>query len=281
METEYEGIGYTDAINVKDIEEGLRNAGLSVRVFYKEETGSTNEDARELSKDIDIPVLVIANRQKQGRGRRGRDFFSPAGSGLYMSLAVPDASRLIKTVKVTAAAAVAVAQAVDEVVFNGEERSLIKWVNDIYVEEKKVCGILTEAFISPDDKEGGLIVIGIGINVYEPGAGFPQEIQKKAGYLLRAGECAEKGLRNRLAAEVIKQLSRYLHSPDDCLAVYRKKSNLIGCSVTINSFVPGDTRPAHAKVIGIDDEFGLMVEYEDGQKETLTSGEVSVVKTII
>ena len=281
METEYEDIGYTDAINVKDIEEGLRNAGLSVRVYYKEETGSTNEDARRLSETSDTPVLVIANMQKKGRGRRGRDFFSPAGSGLYMSLAIPDASGLIKTVKVTAAAAVAVARAVDETVFCGHERALIKWVNDIYIDEKKVCGILTEAFLSPDDKEAAYMVIGIGINVYEPGDGFPQDIQKKAGYLISAGESVKKGLRNRLAAEVIKQLFRYLYKPEECLAVYRKKSNLIGCRITINSFVPDDKRPAQAKVIGIDDECGLMVEYEDGQKETLTSGEVSVIKTII
>lgn len=281
METEYEGIGYNDAINVKDIEEGLRNAGLSVRVYYKEETGSTNEDARRLSETSDIPVLVIANMQKKGRGRRGRDFFSPAGSGLYMSLAIPDASGLIKTVKVTAAAAVAVARAVDETVFFGEERALIKWVNDIYIDEKKVCGILTEAFLSPDDKEAAYMVIGIGINVYEPGDGFPQDIQKKAGYLISAGESVKKGLRNRLAAEVIKQLFRYLYKPEECLAVYRKKSNLIGCRITINSFVPDDIRPTLAKVTGIDDECGLVVEYEDGQKETLTSGEVSVVKTII
>ena len=281
METEYEGIGYTDAINVKDIEEGLRNAGLSVRVYYKEETGSTNEDARRLSETSDSTVLVIANMQKKGRGRRGRDFFSPAGSGLYMSLAIPDASGLIKTVKVTAAAAVAVARAVDETVFCGQERALIKWVNDIYIDEKKVCGILTEAFLSPDDKEAAYMVIGIGINVYEPGDGFPQDIREKAGYLISAGESVKKGLRNRLATEVIKQLFRYLYAPGDCLAVYRKKSNLIGCGITINSFVPDDIRPARAKVTGIDDECGLMVEYEDGQKETLTSGEVSVVKTII
>ena len=182
METEYEGIGYTDAINVKDIEEGLRNAGLSVRVYYKEETGSTNEDARRLSETSDTPVLVIANMQKNGRGRRGRDFFSPAGSGLYMSLAIPDVSGLIKTVKVTAAAAVAMARAVDETVFCGQERALIKSVNDIYIDEKKVCGILTEAFLSPDDKEAAYMVIGIGINVYEPGDGFPQQFRR--GYVL-------------------------------------------------------------------------------------------------
>lgn len=267
----------TDTIDRVYIQEGLRNAGLSVRVVYKEETGSTNEDADILSSDCDVPVLVIANKQNKGRGRRGRDFFSPAGSGLYMSLALFGAAGLMKTVKVTAVAAVAVAQAIDKVVFDGTETSLIKWVNDIYVDERKVCGILSEALL-PGGGRDGRIVIGMGINVYEPDTGFPQEIVNKAGYLVGVGQKVRAGLRNELAAEIIRQLFYYMGSPKESLDIYRNKSCLTGCYVKINSFSPDDKMPCRAKVIGIDDDCGLLVEYEDGQKKTLTSGEVSVVR---
>ncbi|MBR4718689.1 MAG: biotin--[Lachnospiraceae bacterium] len=267
-----------DVINAVYIEEGLRTAGLPVCVTYKEETGSTNEDAGYLIKASKDPVLVIANMQNQGRGRRGRDFYSPKGTGLYMSLALNRAAELLKTVKVTAIAAVAVSQAIDNIVYNGRNASFIKWVNDIYIDEKKVCGILSEAFLSMEDEEQGYVVVGMGINVYEPGEGFPADIKKKAGYLIGAGQQVKTGLRNDLAVEVIRLFFHYMNAADESLAIYRRKSNLIGNYVKVNSFVPDDKASGYARVLGIDDECRLLIEYENGQKETLTSGEVSVVK---
>ena len=269
---------FSDPIDTEYIKEGLHKAGLPVCVVYKEETGSTNEDARLLASGSDIPILVIANKQNKGRGRRGRDFYSPVGTGLYMSIALGNAKELIKTVKMTAIAAVAVAQAIDNAVFSGAETSLIKWVNDIYVDERKVCGILSEAFLSPENGKDGCMVVGIGINVYEPAGGFPGDINMKAGYLIPAGQSVRKGLRNKLVLEVIKQLFYYMGLPEESLAEYRRRSNLTGSYVKVNSFVPGDEDKECVKVLGIDDEYGLIVEHENGQKMTLTSGEVSVVK---
>lgn len=268
-----------DVIDADYIEEGLHAAGLPVLVTYKEETGSTNEDADKLIRGSKGPILVIADMQKKGRGRRGRDFYSPKGTGLYMSLAIGDAAELMKTVKITAIAAVAVSTAIDIVVFGGRDTSLIKWVNDIYVDDRKVCGILSEAFLPMEDKERGHIVVGMGINVYEPAEGFPQGIENKAGYLIGSGQCIRTGLRNDLAVEVIRRFFHYMNAPDESLIIYRERSNLIGSHVCINSFVPGDAAPDKARVIGIDDECALIVEYEDGKKTTLTSGEVSVVKS--
>ena len=110
-------------------------------------------------------VLVIADKQNAGRGRRGRDFYSPPGTGLYMSLAMGNVQEVLKMAKVTAVAAVAVATAADETVFGGTDRTKIKWVNDIYLDEKKVCGILSEAFMPMEDEGDGCVVVGIGINV--------------------------------------------------------------------------------------------------------------------
>lgn len=278
MQTKVKAIEYNDAIDAKQIEEGLQRAGLSVRVVCKEETGSTNEDAAAAVKDSDKPVLVIADRQLKGRGRRGRDFYSPSGTGIYMSLALKNATELFRTVKVTATAAVAVAEAIDKAVFAGENTSLIKWVNDIYLGKRKVCGILSEAVIEPGTGECGYIVAGIGINVYEPSGGFPVDIENKAGYLIDAGQQAYTGLRNEIITEVIRLFFLYISDQDKMLDIYRAKSNLMGSLIKINSFVPEDRERRIAKVLGIDDDCGLVVEYENGIKETLTSGEVSVVK---
>ena len=277
-----------DIIDPSYIEGGLKDRGIGIRVFHKDETGSTNVDAVELLKESDVPVLVIADKQNAGRGRKGRDFYSPKGSGLYMSLAMRDAMTLMKTAKVTAVAAVAVSQAIDRVVFGGEERSLIKWVNDIYVDDKKVCGILSEAMISMEDEASGTVVVGIGINVYEPAGGFPDDISKRAGYLIgqydrgryAGGPGGGAAIRSDLAKEIISGFFHYLGKPEDSLRIYRDRSYLTDKYVTVNSFIPNDKRAGcRARVIGIDDECRLLIEYDDKSREALSSGEVSVLLT--
>jgi BirA family biotin operon repressor/biotin-[acetyl-CoA-carboxylase] ligase len=230
-----------DIINAVYIEDTLRDRGIDVRVVYKDETGSTNEDAVELLKESDRPVLVIADKQNKGRGRKGRDFYSPKGTGLYMSLAVRDALTLMKTAKVTAVAAVAVSEAIDSIVFKGQDRSLIKWVNDIYVDDRKVCGILSEAMISMEDGDGGVVVVGMGINVYEPVGGFPDDINMKAGYLIGREQKTDRQdamLRSDLAAQVIRKFFHYIDEPEESLRIYREKSNLIGKHILVNSLIP-------------------------------------------
>ncbi len=322
-----------DAIDAPYIERSLRESGLNVRVIFKEETGSTNEDARSALRDwvsaggsmgnsVDDSggdhtgdpagkqraVLVIADKQNAGRGRRGRDFYSPPGTGLYMSLAMGNVQDVLKTAKITAVAAVAVADAVDETVYEGSDRTGIKWVNDIYIGEKKVCGILSEAFLPMEDEGDGCVVVGIGINVYEPVGGFPDDIDNKAGALFpqhtqhsgNVNICSTEnrttitsvlgngqpdvltgsGLRSVLASRVIAGFFRYMASPELSLKKYREKSNLIGHEITINDFRNEQKgRPDKtARVIEIDDECRLVVEYPDGSREALSSGEVSVIK---
>ena len=337
-----------DAIDAPFIERSLRESGLNVRVIFKEETGSTNEDARSALRDwvsagdpvgnsenssmgnssddpADDParrqraVLVIADKQNAGRGRRGRDFYSPPGTGLYMSLAMGNVQEVLKMAKVTAVAAVAVATAADETVFGGTDRTKIKWVNDIYLDEKKVCGILSEAFLPMEDEEDGCVVVGIGINVYEPVGGFPYDIDNKAGALITIhasskapvdgsgsedrkvnGYVAEDrngnefsvadevtdnpgrtGLRSVLASRVIANFFKYMENPGLSLHKYREKSYLTGYAVMINDFrnEQKDEKNKTAKAVGIDDECRLVVEYPDGRREALSSGEVSVVKS--
>ncbi|MBR5407859.1 MAG: biotin--[Lachnospiraceae bacterium] len=292
---------HLDTIDPIYIENKLKSTVSGIRVIFKDETGSTNEDALSMLAEGSGPVLVIADKQLKGRGRRGRDFYSPKGTGLYLSLAMPGAKELMETGKVTATAAVAVATAIDEAVFSGISTSLIKWVNDIYLGDRKVCGILTEARLpvlseanddTKDDK--GCVVVGIGVNVYEPEGGFPEGIADKAGYLipldrvdemmgLRAQHVGERTdhafmLRSELAAGIVRNFFHYLNRQDESLKIYREKSNLIGSAVRINTFADPDIPQRIATVLGIDDDCGLIVEYEDGSREVLSSGEVSVIK---
>ena len=275
-----------DTIDPIYIENRLRSTVSGIRVVFKDETGSTNEDAMSMLTEGTGPVLVIADKQLKGRGRRGRDFYSPKGTGLYFSLAMPGAKELMETGKVTATAAVAVATAIDEAVFSGTSTSLIKWVNDIYLGGKKVCGILTEARLpvlseagndTKDDK--GCVVVGIGVNVYEPEGGFPEGIADKAGYLIPADKAGDSPmLRSGLAAGIVRNFFHYLNRQDESLKIYREKSNLIGSEVRINTFAAPDIPQRIATVLGIDDDCRLIVEYEDGSREVLSSGEVSVIK---
>ncbi len=270
-----------DVIDASYIEEELTKAGLDIKVIYKDETGSTNEDARKELRTCKGSVLVIADKQNTGRGRRGRDFYSPKGTGLYMSLAMHDLERFMGDVRVTAVAAVAVARAIDKVVFKGRKTSLIKWVNDIYIEERKVCGILTEAFTPMEDESDGCIVVGMGVNVYEPAGGFPADIKKKAGYLIKDGASGEGNarLRSDLAACVIREFFGCIDRQQDSVNEYRDRSCLIGSYVLVNLFRQDDRRSrTYARVMGIDDECRLLIEYEDGDRKALSSGEVSVVK---
>ena len=211
---------------------------------------------------------VIASEQTAGRGRMGRTFESPAGTGVYLSVLLRPALPAQQAVRLTTAAAVAACLAIEEC--TGSLAS-IKWVNDVYVNGKKTCGILTEASI--DLESGGLdwAVMGIGFNVYEPEGGFPPEIRNIAGAIT---EKRSRDLRSRMAASFLRhyydivetgQLKGY---PDE----YIKRSFVIG--KLINVLRSGTARPA--KALSIDEECRLLVEYEDGTQEALSSGEVSI-----
>jgi BirA family biotin operon repressor/biotin-[acetyl-CoA-carboxylase] ligase len=136
--------------------------------------------------------------QSAGRGRLGRSFYSPGDTGLYMSILLRPALQPENAVLITCAAAVAVSNAIREVC--GEEVQ-IKWVNDLFLHQKKVCGILTEASFSAQTNGLDYAVCGIGVNVYPPENGFPEELASIAGAVCSA---PEEGLRDRLAAAILR-----------------------------------------------------------------------------
>lgn len=211
---------------------------------------------------------AIADRQDLGRGRMGRSFCSPAGSGIYLSVLFKPQLLAQQAVSMTTAAAVAACRAIEECT---DSKPQIKWVNDIYIDGKKTCGILTEASV---DLEGGGLdwaVIGIGFNVYMPEGGFPEEIKDIAGAI--ASE-RERDLRSRIAATFLSQLHAICKDlkASGFSKEYKERCFLIGKD--INVIRDGKLIPATA--YDLDDELHLLVRYENGTTEALNSGEVSV-----
>lgn len=211
---------------------------------------------------------VIAGAQTKGKGRLGRRFYSPPGTGVYLSLLLrPEQLSLDQAVKVTAVAAVAGCEAIEAAAGRKAE---IKWVNDIYMDGKKVCGILAEASMGSQNAGLSYIVLGIGFNVFPPKEGFPDELRKAAGSIFP--EKAEKA-RARLAAGFLNRFfSYYVNTEKDHVQKYRDRSFVTGKDVYV--LTPGEKKQARA--LDIDEDCRLVVRYEDGSVEHLSSGEISI-----
>ena len=233
-------------------------------------TGSTNALLRErAAAGAAEGSVILANQQTQGRGRLGREFYSPPDTGVYLSLLLrPRGLEPAQAVKLTTMAAVAACRAIEEV--SGKEAE-IKWVNDIFLNRKKVCGILTEASYSLENGSLDYVILGVGFNVYPPAGGFPGELADIADSILKIQ--TDQG-KNRLAASFLRRfLEIYRSTSDgDYAAVYRSKSMVIGRPIRVIS--PAGTRNAYA--LDVDRDCRLIVRWEDGTVESLSSAEVSI-----
>lgn len=245
------------------------NRPCDIEVFDSIE--STNSYA--MSKTLgEIPLLVVSNKQTMGKGRLGRSFFSPPGTGLYMSIGLKPNFDFDKALYVTMATAVAVSKAIEEV---SGERTKIKWVNDIFYDGKKICGILTEAQSNFETGKIHGLVIGIGINCFS--TEFPSDIENIAGAISKKRNSFSRSL---LAGKVFNNTMEALDNIHDTsfLNEYRHRCMLLGKTIFIHPNC--DNKSIKAKAIDIDDNGGLVVEYMEGSKnreiETLTTGEVSI-----
>lgn len=233
---------------------------------------STNTVLKELAQDgTPAGYVLCAEEQTQGKGRLGRSFYSPADSGIYMSILLRPKINAQDSLFITTSAAVAVARAI-EICSDNKVKPQIKWVNDIFIDGKKVCGILTEAAI--DFESGGLeyAVLGIGVNITQPKGDFPSEIKDVATSVF--DKDSKENMRNRLAAEILRQLSQMPDSFNSTaiLEEYRERSMIIGKDVLAH--FPNEIKPCH--VIGIDERARLIIQFEDGEIQHLSSGEVSI-----
>lgn len=215
-------------------------------------------------------TAVIANAQTSGRGRYGRVFLSPADTGVYLSLLLrPVRDNPRQAVMLTAAAAVALCRAIE---LAGGGAPQIKWVNDIYLRGKKVCGILTEGAFSLETGAPEYMVVGVGINAYAPKEGFPEELSGKAGALW---DRAVADGRNKLVAGFLDCFWDLYMAADPAafLEEYRSRSIVIHRDVLVAA---GDTqRKAHT--LGIDEECRLLVRFDTGEEAALSYGEVRIL----
>ncbi len=239
--------------------------------IHLESTLSTNAFAKEIAASGDkCTTLIIADKQTGGRGRLGRGFFSPDG-GLYMSLLFFPAGCAEMISLFTPLMALAVTTAVYEIF--GEETN-IKWVNDIYFHEKKLCGILAEA--EPNNHGGvNYAVIGVGLNISEPQGGFDASIKDIATALLPCGTDIS-AYKEKLAFRIAELFLGYIEKGGSYLVEkYRSKLLYVGRKVTVSRFGESYT----ATVLGVDEAFGLIVCDDDGIKHILHSGEISIRPT--
>lgn len=246
--------------------DGLKN----LNIHYLEETDSTNNVARRLIDEGKESGLVVASSQTAGRGRSGHSFYSPTGSGIYMSYYfpfIPNTPSLgdIPVDSITSRVAVACAGTFEKLCGTSFG---IKWVNDIYYESKKVAGILTEGIFP--GRGQGYCVIGIGINVSTEG--FPEDIKELAGALSLTGTTPGH---EEIIAGVINEINVLLHQSDSSyVEEYKKRLMYVGEDVT---FMEKD-ETVSAKMLGVDDECALLAELEDGTVRTIKNGEVSLLR---
>lgn len=225
---------------------------------------STNNVCKALAAQGLDSTAVIARAQTAGKGRLGRSFQSPEG-GLYLSALWQDcpAGQLLT---VTPLAAVAVCRAVESLC---DTDCGIKWCNDVVLHGKKLCGILTESSLLPDGSAAWLVV-GIGVNVGQ--ASFPPDIADIATSLaLQELDVSPDALADAILAQ-LTALRTVLTDPAEWLAEYRRRCVNLGRPVRV---LRGNT-VRQATALAIDEQFGLTVQYENGETETVRSGEVSV-----
>jgi BirA family biotin operon repressor/biotin-[acetyl-CoA-carboxylase] ligase len=244
-------------------------ANKFIKAKIIDKTTSTNDIIKEYAANGEKEgFLLVSGEQTNGKGRMGRSFFSPGDTGVYMSLLLRPKIKPADAVLITTAAAVSVCEAFEKL---GVDNPQIKWVNDIFVNNKKVCGILTEASFGVDINTLDYAVLGIGVNMYEPENSFPEEIKDIAGAVFSE---KSENLRNKFVAYFINSFFdcyENLESKKHCPS-YAERCFVIGKDINV---ISGDSiKPA--KALSVDENCGLLVRFNDGETAVLNSGEISV-----
>ena len=264
--------GYTlDADSEVLSEQGVRLflRDKSLNLVVERELQSTNLTAKQLAAEgAPHGTLVVADFQTAGHGRRGRSFASPPGTGLYLSMVLRSALPMQSAVLITSAAAVAVCRAVESTAGKCLD---IKWVNDLFYQGKKCCGILTEA--AADMETGGVdyLVVGIGLNLLPPTGGWPEELADIATAIFAPGEHVG---RCRIAAAIADELLALCAALPDTSFMQDYRARNLGPGRDVAILQNGERRAAHA--LAITDDGHLLVRLPDGSQEELSFGEVSV-----
>lgn len=259
----------SDVLSAQGIRPYLDSPYRDLPLHIYQSIDSTNNQARILaSGGAPHGTAVLALHQTQGKGRMGRTFVSPDRMGIYLSLLLKPDFDVSHSLLVTTAASVAVVHAIKKVC---DLDPMIKWVNDIYLDGKKICGILTEALTDFETGQIEYLVLGIGINCNTKG--IPDDLKNIVGAL------PDTVSKNHLAAEVINQVMTLVQNleAERFIREYQEHSMVTGQNILVyKGGYKEDVRGIPARALGIDKQGGLKVLYSSGEQETLTSGEVSI-----
>jgi BirA family biotin operon repressor/biotin-[acetyl-CoA-carboxylase] ligase len=265
----YHLVSAPDVMNEAEIKSLLHTEWAGQELFCYDTIDSTNTKAKELAEQgYPSGTLVVADQQIAGKGRRGRSWESPSGCGIFMTLMLKPDINPNNASMLTLVAALATAKAITDV--TGAD-ARIKWPNDIVIDGRKICGILTE--MSAQFDYINHIVIGIGVNVHNEQ--FPEEIRGTAGSLLLA--CGRRFHRAELIA-------RFLERFEESYAVFRQTEDLEGLMKEYNALLVNANQqvrvldpkePFEGKAIGITKKGELIVDTWESRK-LVSSGEVSV-----
>ncbi|MGI6721223.1 MAG: biotin--[acetyl-CoA-carboxylase] ligase [Anaerovoracaceae bacterium] len=259
----YQLSSHSDMLSEEAVRAELRH---QVPLYIYDSLESTNKTAASLAMDgAPAGTTVIAAEQTNGRGRRGRSFYSPKDTGLYLSMILEPEGDMTQAVLITSAVAVAVSRAIDDV---SGKKSRIKWVNDVYLDGKKVSGTLTEALTDFETGSIGHIVTGIGVNCSTEH--FPDSAGSNAGSI--GGGFSRSSLAARIIDNVMDTIGHL--EERSFIEEYRRRSMVIGKDIDVYHTIGGEPFPARA--IDIDKDGGLVIQRPDGSRETLSTGEITI-----
>ncbi len=262
----------TDRLSAHEIQNHLSGHPWRETVTVLDRVDSTNNVAKQLAaKGAPAGTCVLAEQQTGGRGRMGRSFASPPGMGIYLSVILRPDAKPEQLMHLSACAAEAFAEAIEA------ETGLkvgVKWVNDLVAGGKKLCGILTELSVEMESGRAEYAVIGVGVNCCQREADFPPELSQIAtSVAMQAGTAPD---RNALAAALIRSVSALsdtlLSGQAEWIDRYRARCVTLGKPVRV--LWPDGAREAIA--VGLSNSASLQVEYPDGSRAWVSSGEVSV-----
>lgn len=256
-----------DILSEQSIQKYLLDNNGTFRLQVEKCVDSTNEMVKlQALQGAKEGLVVIAEEQTCGKEKSGRVFYSPKGTGIYMSILLRPEVKVEQALSITTAAAVAVARSIE---FVSSRKAEIRWVNDVYCDNKKVCGILTEASCNIETSKLDYVVLGIGIHVKMPKLGLPKEMSNGTDYVFKQ---TETDVRSQLVAEVLKQFWAFYLNLDEkaFLEEYKERSCLIGKDILIEK-KDGDKE---GRAIAITEQCHLLVQLQDGGVEELSAGTV-------
>ena len=249
------------------------NNPQSYNIIVEKTVDSTNNVLKKMARMGEKHgTVVVAEEQTAGRGRFNRSFFSPKKDGVYLSILLRPDMDISKSIFLTCVAAIAVSESIEQII--GQKTS-IKWVNDIELNGREICGILTEGAIRADSSLFDYAIVGIGVNITEPKDGYPEEISKKAGAFYDAN--TSKDIRNELVANILEKFMNYYTNlnESEIREKYKERSSVLDQDIYI---ISGEN-VEEAHVLDLADDLSLLVETKHGKK-ILKSGEISIRRRV-